>query len=115
MLEALIAAAILIFFLGLVFLNSFLSWEALVIVGSSLTAIGLLVGLPGGLFYHLKLRAELLSLGSPPQRWWLYPTDQHALLRTHQWRRVQPAFLAGAIGFAITILGALVVFLSVFK
>ena len=115
MLEVLIAIAILVFFLGLVFLNAFLSWEALIIVGSTLAAVGIIVGLPGGLLYHLKLRTELLQVGALPERWWLHPTREHDRLRPEQWQRVRWAHLTGALGFVVIMLGALVVFLSVFK
>ena len=110
-----IAIAILLFFLGMVFVNALFSWETLVGVGAALTAIGLAVGLPGGFLYHVKLRRELLTLGELPSRWWLYPTDHHDKLTPEQLRRIQPAFRTGAVGFVIIIVGALLTFLSVFK
>jgi hypothetical protein len=114
-LETLIAVAILLFFLGVAFLNAFLSWETLVTVGAALTALGLVLGLPGGFLYHVKLRRELLTVGALPARWWLHPTDHHKALRPEQLRRFQPAFFVGGIGFIIIMLGALLTFLSVFK
>jgi hypothetical protein len=114
-LEALIAVAILLFFLGVAFLSSFLSWEALITIGASLTALGLVIGLPGGLLYHVKLRKELLTLGALPPRWWLHPTNHHGSLKPEQRRRVQSAFFVGGLGFGVTILGALVTFLSALK
>jgi hypothetical protein len=113
--EALIAFVILLFFLGVAYLNAFLSWEALVMVGASLAAFGLAIGLPGGLLYHVKLRRALLTKGALPHRWWLRPANHHAALAPAQWRQIRSAFFVGALGFSIIMLGAVLTFLSVFK
>jgi hypothetical protein len=54
--------------------------ESVVGLGWVVTAAGLLLGLPAGLAYHLRLRASLLRAGELPPRWWLRPTALHRQL-----------------------------------
>lgn len=79
------------------------------IAASSLILVGIggLFGLPAGVWYHVALRRELLRRGPLPPRWLWKPTDQHRLLDAAAQARVRPWFAAGAAGFLLIVLGAL--------
>ncbi len=77
-------------------------------VGAALSAGSLVGGALAGVVYHVRLHRAL----APMPRGWLWdPTRQHHRLAPVQRDRVMPWFLAGAIGFAGAMIGA-VAFLS---
>lgn len=80
--------------------------EWLMAAGLSAIAIGLGVGIPGGIYYHVLLRRALLRSGALPQRWWLHPTRLHESLPKLERRSFMPWFLVGAAGWCLIILGA---------
>gem|GEM_PF-1634982 len=82
-------------------------WLSLLVAGAALATLGLLVGVPAGLLYHLRLRAALLALEALPPRWWLEPVRLHARLDAASLARVRPSFYVGAGGFALCALGCL--------
>jgi hypothetical protein len=86
--------------------------ESVLGAGFALTVLGLAVGVPTGLVYHLRLRAVLLARAALPPRWWLHPTGLHALLRAEERRAVLGWFAAGGAGFAATVLGCIAVALA---
>jgi len=105
-------------FLVLLTLGSFLAvayapWVPMLQLGAGLAALGMLVGVPAGLLYHVLLRARLSEHGRLEPRWWLRPVAQHALLDEAALRRIRPAFFVGGAGFLVTLLGCLVVVLGI--
>lgn len=88
-------------------------WIALVELGAALAALGMTVGLPAGLLYHVRLRGELLRAGELPRRWWVSPLRLHERLPASALRRVLPSCYVGAGGFAIVALGCALAFLGV--
>ena len=86
--------------------------ETVLGAGIALTLLGLVVGVPTGLVYHLRLRAVLLARAALPRRWWIHPTGLHAQLRAGERRSVLPWFAAGGAGFAATVLGCTLVALG---
>jgi len=68
-------------------------------------ALGLLIGIPMGWWYHVVLYRTLSSRMALPSRWWQKPVDLHPLLRPDEYRRVRPWFVAGALGFALCLTG----------
>lgn len=85
---------------------------ALLQAGLLLVALGLAVGVPFGLVYHLRLREGLLRAGGVPRGWWLSPTRHHARLDREALARLRPAFLLGAAGFLASLGGCLFVALA---
>jgi hypothetical protein len=67
--------------------------------------VGLLVGIPTGLWYHVALGRVLGARGELPERWWLRPTALHDALAPSELERVMPWFYIGGAGFALTIAG----------
>ena len=76
------------------------SW--LLASAATLLAVGLLLGVPTGTWYHVALRRELLACGGLPARWWLRPNTWHDRLDAEQRGRVLPWFYAGGVGFLFT-------------
>lgn len=89
--------------------SSLVAWAppmTLLYTSAALGALGLLLGLSGGLLYHLMLRRELLRLGPLPRGWLWHPTRLHAQLPEPGLRRVWPWFALGATGFLLVMTGA---------
>jgi len=83
--------------------------EPVLMAGAICTAFGLLIGVPTGLWYHVKLRAALLGVDLLPDRWWVHPVSLHGDIPEPQRRGVLLWFYIGGAGFVITILGCLAV------
>jgi hypothetical protein len=66
---------------------------------------GLLVGVPTGFWYHVRLRACLRRAGELPARWWLRPVALHGRLPAEDRPAVLAWFAVGGAGFGLTLLG----------
>ena len=82
--------------------------ELVVLAGAGCVGVGLLLGVPTGFWYHVRLRDCLIARGELPPRWWLRPTAHHGRLRPADRPRVMPWFVAGGAGFLITVVGCVV-------
>jgi hypothetical protein len=87
------------------FLLPLLSWLALIELGAVAIALGLALGVPTGLVYHVKLARLLSARAELPPRWWLAPTRLHERLRGAERRAVLSWFYLGGAGFVITLGG----------
>ena len=83
------------------------------VIGAVLTGVGLVTGVPTGLWYHVALYRCLRSRNALPQRWWLHPVALHPQLLESERRPVLSWFTAGGIGFGIVVLGCTVTLLGV--
>lgn len=68
-------------------------------------ALGLLIGIPTGWWYHVVLYRALSGRMALPRRWWQRPVELHPLLQPDEFRRVRPWFVAGALGFVLCFTG----------
>jgi hypothetical protein len=82
--------------------------------GAAIVALGLLLGVPTGLVYHVLLGEGLSRGGPPPERWWWRPLQHHEDLSPADLDRVLPWCYAGAAGFGCIMLGCGVVALGTF-
>jgi len=89
-----------------------LSWTTLVFGGAALIAIGFVLGVPTGLYYHVALYKRLEPRGALPQRWYWSPTRYHALLEDDERTQVLRWFYLGAIGFMLIVSGGIVMALG---
>jgi hypothetical protein len=79
--------------------------EWVVQAGWACTVVGLLLGVPTGFWYHVKLRAYLQRTGELPAGWWLRPVAHHGRLDPEEQPGVLVWFFAGGVGFVLTVLG----------
>jgi hypothetical protein len=70
-------------------------------------AAGLLTGVPTGFWYHVVLYRLLAHRMTMPARWWLSPVTLHPHLTDREAARIRPWFLAGGLGFALSLAGGL--------
>lgn len=105
MFELALAGALALLLVGAAALLFWVPWGWLLAAGITLAALGLLVGVPTGLVYHVRLRAVLAHAGALPARWWLHPTRLHERIDQARRRYVMWPFHAGAAGFLAIIIG----------
>jgi hypothetical protein len=112
--ELLLFGGLLALLLGTALLGA-LGAEALLAVAVWLVGLGLVVGAPASLGYHLALRARLARRGLLPRRWWLHPTALHERLDDADRRAVMPWFYVGAFGFLLSVTGCVVASLAMLR
>ena len=106
---------VLIALLGLIALGAaqvLLSVSALLTIGLICIAVGGLLGMPAGLYYHVVLYRHLQQLGGAPRGWYWHPTRYHRQLNREQLAEVRLWFVLGGAGFGLMMLGCLVTGLS---
>lgn len=79
----------------------------LMAVGVGLAALALLGGSAAGVVYHVMLHRHLAPRGALPRGWWLSPTRYHEQLTEAERPSVRRWFVAGAVGWVLTIVGSL--------
>jgi len=107
--EALLVLCAVALLAGFGLLAPLLPPEWLVAVGWDCAGLGLLVGVPAGLWYHVRLRACLLRAGRLPTRWWLHPSPLNDRLEPAEKPSVMRFFYLGAAAAALALLGCLLV------
>jgi hypothetical protein len=80
-------------------------WDVTFGTGVTLMALGLVVGVPASLVYHVRLWRAL----QPARGWWLRPTALHGRLGDGQKAPVLRWFRVGAAMFGVAILGCVLV------
>jgi hypothetical protein len=103
--ELALVAVLVLLLAGTAAVIFWIAWGWLLALGLILTALGLVVGVPTGMLYHVRLRAALAAGGPLPARWWLHPTPLHERLDADRRRWVMRPFYAGAAGFLAILLG----------
>ena len=88
---------------------SLVPWDWLLGGGALLVVVGLLVGTPTGVWYHVRLYRAMRKRGPLPSTWWLRPDRLHDALDATEKASVKVPFYAGAAGFVMAVLGCLLV------
>jgi len=101
--------AVAIFFgllgaLGAVFL---LPWQVLGIAGLWIVGIGVMVGVPAGIAWHVALYLALHPRGLLHEGWYWRPMDLHDLLEPGEARPILALCYLGAAGFFAILFGAM--------
>jgi hypothetical protein len=100
-----LATIVAVGFLG--FLATILTPRLMTTIGIVTLALGLLVGIPAGFWYHVLLyRVLSLRIALPP-KWWWSPVDLHPHLTEQELTRLKPWFTIGGIGFVLSVVGGL--------
>ena len=105
MIESLIVLGLLALLSVIGWARVLLSWESIAIAGAACSALGLVFGLPAGIYYHIVLHRSLSPRGLLPPRWWWSPVRYHRHLAESERARVLKWFYAGGVGFALIVLG----------
>jgi hypothetical protein len=90
-----------------------LSWHTIALAGVACVAAGALLGVPAGVYYHVKLHRVLAPRGILSERWWVSPVRYHRHLTRAERAQVLRWFYAGGTGFLLILLGAAVTFFGV--
>ncbi|UCF46741.1 MAG: hypothetical protein JSU89_06040 [Myxococcales bacterium] len=85
----------------------FTPWETLYYNGIWVTVAGFVVGVPTGLFYHVRLYRLLNPRGELPRGWYWRPLRFNSRLRPEERTGVMAWCYIGGFGFAIICLGLL--------
>jgi ABC-type multidrug transport system permease subunit len=107
MAEMLIAVAPLLGLAALALVGVFVPLKLIASAAISLMGVGLLFGVPCGIYYHLLLRRALILRGSLPRGWYWNPARYHAELDDATERGLRPWIISGALGFGLIMLGLL--------
>jgi hypothetical protein len=103
--ELLVALAPLLALFALALLALFVPFQLLAGVALALMAVGFVLGVPTGLYYHVLLRRELKARGALPNGWYWRPQEHQRALDTGAVRRLRPWFIAGGLGFLLIMTG----------
>ena len=109
--EIALAAFILGSLVGLAFLSS-IPWEPALAVSWWITGIGMALGVPTGVLYHVQLYRKLTARNVLPDDWIWRPIRCNALLTDVERVSVMPWFIAGGLGFVIVVLGIIAIAVS---
>ncbi|MGC4054385.1 MAG: hypothetical protein QM757_35325 [Paludibaculum sp.] len=105
MIELLFVPAILVV-IGLTgLLTAVATPPRMVELGLGALALGLLIGIPTGWWYHVILYRALSGRMVLSPGWWQRPVGLHPLLLPDEFHRVRPWFVAGALGFILCFTG----------
>lgn len=86
--------------------------DTLLFSGGVITGVGLAIGVPTGIAYHVALYRVLRQKGTLPRGWWLHPVPLHGGLPAERRSSVLRWFVVGGLGFAVVVLGCAVVVLG---
>ena len=76
-------------------------------VGMGALLLGLLVGVPTGLWYHVLLYRFVSAKTLVPRLWWLSPSELHRHLNEAEQQHIAPWYRVGGLGFVLSALGGL--------
>jgi hypothetical protein len=79
--------------------------QTAIAVGLVTIALGLMVGLTTGFWYHVLLYRILSARMRLPGRWWVSPSRLHKHLTSGEWRRITPWYRLGGLGFVLCVAG----------
>ncbi len=107
MIETMLVVGALIAFALIGWFGPLLPVQSVIELGLWALAIGLVTGLPAGLWYHVVLYRAASKKMSLPRQWWLFPGQLHPVLATDDTARVKPWFLLGGISFVLSFGGGI--------
>lgn len=103
-----IEIALLVFLVGSLAAFAWVPWLVLLQIALACSLLGLAVGVPGALVYHVRLRVCLLEANALTAGWWVHPFGHHRALDAEQLDWVLPPMWVGAAGGAVAFLGCLI-------
>ncbi|HET6464460.1 MAG TPA: hypothetical protein VFH55_02470 [Nitrospiria bacterium] len=88
-------------------MNVGLTASTLTELGLIILTVGIIEGIPTGLYYHVILFRLLRPRGQLPPGWWISPGQYHVHLSDEESRRVRRWFFLGGLGFLLCIAGGI--------
>ncbi|HYB40870.1 MAG TPA: hypothetical protein VEL75_03815 [Candidatus Methylomirabilis sp.] len=74
-------------------------------LGLGTLVLGLVLGVPTGLWYHVVLYRCISSRVVLGRTWWLSPSGLHHHLTPAEQRRIRPWYRVGGLGFVLCVAG----------
>jgi hypothetical protein len=105
MFEALIVLGLVGLLVALGTIASVVSWTTLVLIGSAAMALGFVVGVPAGAYYHVVLHRYLHPRGLLEGGWYWAPVKHHKHLEPGERAHVMRWFYTGGTGFMVIVVG----------
>lgn len=115
MLEIGVALAVVALFLLVVATTAAVSVMSLVWLGVAVIAVGLTLGLPAGVGYHVAMHRGLADSRVHAPNWWWSPVRYHTQLDAASRKRVQPWFIAGVLGATLALAGCALLVVCLFR
>jgi hypothetical protein len=81
-------------------------------LGVLLVTLGMVVGVPAGAVYHVRL---FRAVRPTKVAWWLHPTGLHGRLADRDRPRVLRWMRVGAVGFVVALLGCLFIAVGAYR
>ena len=89
-------------------MTSAFSYGVVTAIGLTTLSVGLLLGVPTGLWYHVVLYRFVASRVPVPSTWWLSPANLHRHLTDAEERHIRPWYRVGGVGFVLCVAGGAV-------
>ncbi|HET8575878.1 MAG TPA: hypothetical protein VFO18_02175 [Methylomirabilota bacterium] len=77
-------------------------------IGLSTLLLGLVMGVPTGVWYHVILYRFVSAKAPLPRTWWLSPSTLHRQLTDAEQSRIRPWYRIGGLGFVLCVAGGLI-------
>jgi hypothetical protein len=100
-----LSALVMIGLVGL--MTTILTPQVMLETGIWALLLGVIIGLPAGLWYHILLYRALAQRVPLPPNWWTAPTRYHFHLQHAEAARIKPWFAVGGLGFLLSLSGGL--------
>lgn len=100
-----VSSVLVVAALGLV--TTILTPRLMTELGFWMLTVGLMTGVPAGLWYHVVLYRALAHRMTVPPKWWIAPVALHPQVAQEDMARITPWFRLGGIGFALSLAGGL--------
>ena len=76
-------------------------------IGLSALCLGLVMGVPTGVWYHVVLYRYVSPKVPLPRKWWLSPAGLHRHLTAAEQRRIEPWYRIGGVGCVLCLVGGI--------
>ena len=114
MAELRLVLAPLLTLVGLALVGNYVPLPIVASTALALMGVGLLFGLPAGVYFHVLLRRALARVGDVPRGWYWNPTQHYETLDEQAARPMRFYLVMGALCFGLIVLGLLLSIAALF-
>lgn len=105
MIESAVVLGLLLLLAGAGWAAVLLPWQTIAFGGLACALLGIALGVPTGIYYHLLLYRALAPRGQLPRGWYWHPMRYHDHLLADERPSVTRWMYAGGTGFMLIVLG----------